>query len=127
MVPTGRVPDRLGGAFYSPWLVILLSIVTVTVWTYLWTFRTGGDLKRYNGDGLGAGITLLIRFLLWPVLFFTIPNEIKNMYARDGRSAPVTWPWGFFFLLPVIGWLIWYLKVQAALNDFWLSKGAQPG
>ncbi len=127
MVPTGRVPPRLGGAFYSPGLVILLMIVTIGIWGFFWTYRTSEDLKKYNGDGLGGVLAIVIYLLLSIVLMFTIPNEIKNMYERDGRQAPVSAVWGLWFLLPIIGNIIWYLKVQSALNDFWLSKGAQPG
>ena len=57
----------------------------------------------------------------------SIPNEIKNSYERDGRQSPVSAIWGLWFLLPLIGNIIWYLKVQRVLNEFWLSKGAQPG
>ena len=48
------------------------------------------------------------------------------MYERDGRESPVSTLWGLWFLLPIIGHFIWYFKVQAALNDFWVSKGTQP-
>jgi hypothetical protein len=58
---------------------------------------------------------------------FTIPNEVKNLYERDGRESPVSAIWGLWFLLPLIGNIIWYLKVQGALNDFWRSKGALGG
>jgi hypothetical protein len=33
---------------------------------------------------------------------------------------------GLWFLLPIVGHFVWYFKVQAALNDLWVSKGAQP-
>ena len=89
MVPTGRVPERLGGAFYSPGLVILLMIVTLGIWGVFWTYRTNEDLKKYNGDGLGGVLGIVIYLLLSIVLMFTIPNEIKNMYERDGRQSPV--------------------------------------
>ena len=69
-------------------------------------------------------LALVIYFFVSPVLMFTIPNEIKNMYERDGRQSPVSAVWGLWFLLPLIGNIIWYVKVQHALNDFWLSKGA---
>jgi len=125
------VPDRLGGPYYSIGLVILLSIVTFGIWTYLWTYRTNEDLKRHNGDGLGGVLGVVILLLLsyfgHAVLMFTIPNEIKNMYERDGRQSPVSAVWGLWFLLPLIGNIVWYIKVQQSLNDFWLSKGAQPG
>jgi hypothetical protein len=120
----GRVPDRLGGAFYSPGLVILLMIVTLGIWGIFWTYRSNEDLKKYNGDGLGGVLGIVIYLLLSVILMFTIPNEIKNMYERDGQQSPVSAIWGLWFLLPIIGHIIWYLKVQNALNDFWRSKGA---
>ena len=80
-----------------------------------WTYRTSEDLKRYNGDGLGGVLGIVVYLLLSVVLMFTIPNEIKNMYERDGRQSPVTAVWGLWFLLPIIGHIIWYLKVQRVL------------
>ena len=127
MAPVGRVPERLGGVYYSRGLVILLTIVTLGIWGALWTYRTNEDLKRYNGDGLGGVLGVVLYILLSVVLMFTIPNEIKNTYERDGRESPISAIWGLWFLLPLIGNIIWYLKVQRVLNEFWMSKGAQPG
>lgn len=126
-VPVGRVPERLGGPYYSTGLVILLTIVTLGIWGALWTYRTSEDLKKYNGDGLGGVLGVVIYILLSIVLMFTIPSEIQKMYQRDGRQSPITPIWGLWFLLPLIGNIIWYVRVQRSLNDFWLSKGAQPG
>ena len=100
-------------------------IVTLGVWGFIWAYRTGEDLKKYNGDGLGGVLNLVIYLVISPVLMFTIANEIQKMYERDGRQSPVTTLWGLWFLLPLIGNIIWYLKVQSALNEFWLSKGAR--
>jgi hypothetical protein len=99
--------------------------VTLGIWAFLWTYRTSEDLKRYNADGLGGVLAIVILLLVSPVLMFTIPNEIKNMYERDGRQSPVSAIWGLWFLLPLIGNIVWYVKVQRALNDFWSSKGAR--
>lgn len=121
----GAVPERVGGAFYSTGLVILLTIVTIGIWPFFWTYRTSEDLKAYNGDGLGGWLGVLLYFFVSPVLMFTIPNEIKNAYERDGRESPVSALWGLWFLLPIIGHVIWYVKVQSALNDFWVSKGSR--
>jgi hypothetical protein len=123
--PTGAVPERIRGPFYSTGLVILLTLVTIGLWPVFWTYRTNEDLKRYSGEGLGGPIGVLLYIFVSPVLMFTIPNEIKNAYERDGRESPVTALWGLWFLLPLIGNIIWYVRVQAALNDFWTSKGAR--
>jgi hypothetical protein len=122
--PGGEVPESVGGAFYSVGLVILLTIVTCGIWGLVWTYRTNEDLKKYNRDGLGGVLGIVIYLLLAVVLMFTIPSEIKNMYERDSRESPVAPLWGLWFLLPIIGNIIWYVKVQNALNDFWVSKGA---
>jgi hypothetical protein len=122
----GYVPASIGSVWYNAGLNILLTIVTCFVWAFLWTYHTSEDLKKRNGDGLGGVIALVILFVFSPIIYFTIPNEIKNMYERDGREPPVTAIWGLWVLLPIIGNFIWYLKVQRVLNEFWLSKGALP-
>jgi hypothetical protein len=119
-----QVPPDLNSVFYNKGLTILLTIITCGIWGIFWTYRTNEDLKKYNGDGLGGVLGVVIYLLLSVVLMFTIPNEIKNMYERDGRESPVSAIWGLWFLLPIIGNIIWYLKVQDALNEFWASKGA---
>ena len=58
---------------------------------------------------------------------FTIPNEIKNMYERDGRPSPVSAVWGLWVLLPLIGNIIWYLKVQRAAQRLLAEQGRTAG
>jgi Domain of unknown function (DUF4234) len=123
----GVVPQRLEGSFYSTGLVILLTIVTLGIWAAVWTYRTNEDLKKFSGDGLGGVLGVVLYIFVSPVLMFTIPNEIKNAYERNGRESPVTALWGLWFLLPLIGNIVWYVKVQRALNDLWVSNGAQQG
>ena len=123
-LPRGAVPRTLSEIWYKPGLNILLAIVTLGVWTWFWTYHTADDLKRYNGDGLGGTVSLILAIFVNPVVWFTIPNEIEKLYQRDGQQSPVSALWGLWFLLPIIGNFIWYLKVQHAVNDFWLSKSA---
>jgi hypothetical protein len=124
--PVGVVPPSLDGVAYNKGLVILLTIITCGLFGIYWTYRTNEDLKAYNGDGLGGGLGIVIYLLLSVVLMFTIPAEVEKMYQRDGRESPVSPMLGLWFLLPIIGNIIWYVKVQDALSDFWLSKGSQP-
>ena len=120
----GQAPRSLDEVFYNTWENILLVIVTCGVWSWIWSYRTHGDLKRYKGDGLGEWPAFIICIFLSPVIMFTVPYEVEQMYQRDGRQSPVSTLWGLWFLLPVIGNFIWYFRVQDALNDFWASKGA---
>ena len=50
------------------------------------------------------------------------PSEIGKMYKADGREAPFSGWIGLWWLLPLIGWIIWIVKVQGALNRYWESK-----
>jgi hypothetical protein len=123
----GTVPERLEPHFYSPGLVILLTIVTLGVWAAVWTYRTNEDLKKFNGDGLGGVLGVVLYIFIPPVVMFTIPAETQNAYRRMERESPVSPLVGLWFLLPLIGNLIWYLKVQRALNDLWVANGARQG
>jgi hypothetical protein len=120
-----QMPGDITGVFYSKGMTILLMIVTLGIWGFFWSYHTGEDLKRYNGDGFGGWLNVLFYLLFGVVLWFTIPNEISNMYRRDSQESPVSALWGLWFLLPIIGNFVWYLKVQDALNDFWRGKGAR--
>jgi hypothetical protein len=122
MATPGQPPRDITGVYYSTGLTILLMIVTLGIWGIFWTFHTNEDLKRYNRTGLGGGLGILIYIVLSVVLMFTIPNEIEGMYQRDGRKSPVGMLLGLWFLLPIVGLFIWYIKVQRALNEFWASK-----
>jgi Domain of unknown function (DUF4234) len=122
----GVVPEDLGGVYYNTGLVIVFTIITLGIFGFFWTYRTSEDLKKYNGDGLGGVVADILYFFIQPVLMFTIPNEIGHMYERDRRQSPVSAIWGLWFLLPLIGHIIWYVKMQSALNEFWVSKGARP-
>jgi hypothetical protein len=84
-------------------------------------------MKRYTGDGLGGVLGLVIWILLSPVMAFVIPSEVGSMYAKEGKPRPVTgwtglwlFPFGIF-LIPII---VWFVKVQGALNRFWETKHA---
>jgi hypothetical protein len=44
----------------------------------------------------------------------------------DGGHSPVRGTTGLWILLPLVGHIVWFVKVQRALNAYWVSKGAQP-
>jgi hypothetical protein len=108
----------------SAGLVILLSIVTFGIWTIVWSFQNGEELKRHSGVGLGGVAYLFITLLLSPVTMFLMAGEVEQLYRREGKEPPITTIWGLWFLLPLIGNLIWYLRIQRSLNDYWTSHGS---
>jgi hypothetical protein len=103
---------------------ILLAIVTLGIYTLVWTYQTYEEMKRHTGQGIGGALGLLLHIFVAPVTFFLVPSEIRQMYERDGRTTDLTPLWGLWFLLPLFGPFIWFFKVQGTLNDYWVSKGA---
>jgi hypothetical protein len=108
-------------------LSILWAILTVGIYTLVWTYKTQEEIKRYSGNGVGGVIGLVIYILISPVTYFVVPSEIRYMYGDlDGQTSPVRGVTGLWILLPVIGSIVWFVKVQGALNRYWQSKGASP-
>ena len=107
-------PRRIG-------LQILVSVVTFGLYGVYWAYSSHEELKQYSGEGVGGVIGAVIYFFAGIITLFLLPVEIKKMYEMDGRTSPVSALTAFWVLLFAIPW---YVKCQAALNDFWLSKGA---
>ena len=108
-------------------LSILWAVLTLGIYTFVWTYRTQEEIKRYSGNGVGGVVGLVIFIVLPPVTFFVIPSEVRYMHEDlDGGHSPVRGIYGLWFLLPIIGHLIWFVQVQGALNRYWESKGASP-
>jgi hypothetical protein len=139
-VPTGRnhltttidqqaAPRAAQGQIGKPrsWLgVIGLSIITLGIYGLVWTYKTFQEMKDYSGEGLGGIVGLVLSIIPFVSIatLFVLPSEVKNLYEREGREAPVTAATGCWVLLPFVGGLVWLFKVQGALSDFWRSKGA---
>jgi hypothetical protein len=117
------------GTARSIGLVILLSIVTLGIWTLVWSYQNGDEIKRYTGRGIGGIGYLLITLLIAPVTMFLMASEVEEMYRAEGREPRITTIWGLWFLLPLIGQIVWYVRIQRAINEYWIAHGwtGQPG
>lgn len=113
------VGHRRGIAF-----VIIISLITLGIYSIYWAYKTGDEIKRYSGEGLGGVLWLVIWIVLGIVMWFVSPSEVGKLYSREGQHPPVSGVTGFWMLIPLVGWFIWIVKVQGALNRFWESKGA---
>ena len=108
-------------------LSILWFILTLGIYGIYWVYKTQEEVKRYSGNGIGGVLGLVIYILISPVTFFLVPSEVRYMYEDlDGQRSPVRGIHGLWFLLPLIGHIIWFVQVQGALNRYWESKGAPP-
>jgi hypothetical protein len=108
-------------------LSILWAILTLGIYTLVWTYRTQEEVKRYSGNGVGGVVGLVIYILISPVTFFVVPSEVRYLYEDlDGGTSPVRGVTGLWILLPIVGVFVGFFKVQGALNRYWESKGAAP-
>jgi Domain of unknown function (DUF4234) len=107
---------------------ILLFIVTLGFYSWYWVFKTQEEIKQHSGEGVGGVIGLVIWILLNVVSAFVIPSEVGKVYKKDGREPPVT-GWTGLWLFPgailIIPAIVWFVKIQGALNRYWASRRAR--
>ena len=65
-----------------------------------------------------------ITLLISPVTMFLMASEVEQLYRREGKEPPITTIWGLWFLLPLIGNLIWYFRIQRSINEYWVAHGS---
>jgi high-affinity nickel permease len=111
------------GKIRSSVAVILLSIITFGIYSIYWQYKSFKELKDYTGQGIGGGLALLFAIILAIVNVFMLPAEVGNMYQASGRDKPVSGKTGWWVFLPLVGFIIWVVKVQGSLNRYW---DAQP-
>ena len=120
-VPAEGVPSRLP-KIRNPWGVIGLSLITCGIYFIFWTYFVFTEMKDETNEGVGGPIGVVIAIFVGIVNGFLIPHEAGNMYQKAGKGQPLTWVTGFWLLLPLVGFIIWTLKVQGALNAYWESR-----
>ena len=127
VAPYGR-PLGPVGKVRSTWAVIGLSIITFGIYSLYYYFATHDEMKQHSGEGVGGAIGLVLAiFTFGLVTPFVLPNEVGNLYARQGRPRPVSATTGLWVLLGsfiLIGPLVWLIKTNGALNAYWRSMGA---
>ena len=102
----------------------LLSLVTCGIYYYYWVYMRGEELKQHNGEGMGGVVLLLLSFVV--VGPFLLAAEVEKMYQSDGRQSPESALTALWLLIPLAGIYLYVSKMQRALNDYWVSKGAAP-
>ena len=127
--PASEPPESTRGPVGRPrgvGITIFLAIITLGIWTYFWSYWSGNDLKKYRGEGVGGGVFLVLTIVLAPITMFLMANEVEKMYTEEGEEPRITTIWGLWFLLPLIGNIIWFVRIQNAMTEFWVARGAAP-
>ncbi len=101
---------------------ILIFIVTFGLYGLYWVFQTQEETRRHSGEGIGGGVGLIIYVIAGIATPFIVGSEVGRMYEKDGRQKPVSGATGFWILLPIAGPIVWWVKVQGALNRYWHDK-----
>jgi hypothetical protein len=120
--PYGEVPGRIR----STGMCILLTIVTLGIYSLVWFYQTHDEMKRHTNNGLGGGLALVLAFFVGFVMPYITSSEVGAMYERAGQRPPVTGATGLWYfpgMLILVGPLVWFIQTNAALNEYWRSQG----
>jgi Domain of unknown function (DUF4234) len=108
---------------------ILLFIVTIGIYSLYWVYKTHDEIQQHSGQGIGGVLGLVIWLLINPVTAFVLPSEIGKMYRKDGQEPPFS-GWTGLWLFPgailLVPAIVWFVKVQGALNRYWEGKAYVP-
>jgi hypothetical protein len=108
-------------------ICILLAIVTFGIYTLYWYYATHEEMKRHSGQGLGGLVAFILAFFVGIVMPYLTSNEVGGLYERQGKAKPVSAATGLWFfpgIFILVGPIIWFVKTNGALNDYWKSMGA---
>ena len=104
----------------DPMKAILLAIVTLGIYNMVWTYKSYDEIKQRRGEGWSG----LVGLLLSIAAPWVLAGEVEQLFKDDGTTSPVNSSTGFLVFIPAIGSILWFMRVQGALNTYWVSHGA---
>ncbi len=125
--PYGSPTGAPIGKVRSTGLCMVLFIVTFGIYSWVWFFSTHEEMKRHSGQGIGGAIALILAIFVGIVSPYLSSAEVGGLYERAGREKPVsglTGLWYFPGIFILVGPIVWFVKTNGALNDYWVSQGA---
>ena len=113
-VPPGR-PRSVG-------ISMLLFVATLGCYGGVWAYLVHEELRADTARGPRGLVAACLWCFAFPLLAFTLPVEID--WACRARRVPcrVGASTGLLVLLPVAGWIAWFVTVQRALNEYWWDR-----
>ncbi|HZB21268.1 MAG TPA: DUF4234 domain-containing protein [Blastococcus sp.] len=116
------------GQVRSTGVQILLFVVTLGIWSLVYYYQTHEEMKRHSGQGIGGVLALVLGFFVGIVSPYLLSQEVGGLYERRGQHKPVsalTGLWFFPGMFLLVGPIIWFVRTNNALNDYWRSLGAR--
>ena len=101
-----------------------MSIVTLGIYGLYWQYKTFQEMHDHTGEGIGGVVGLILAIFIGVVNPFIMSAEVGNMYEAAGAEKPVSGITGLWILLPLVGAIVWLVKTQGALNQYWEARGA---
>jgi hypothetical protein len=112
------------GKLRSGVAVIFLSIITLGIYGLVYWYKTGDEMKKHADVGVGGAIYLILGLFVGIVNPFLLGNDVKTLRVNAGMEPKVSALTVFWALIPIVGAFIAAAKIQGALNEYWISKGA---
>jgi len=109
---------------------IFMYVITLGLYSLYWVYKTEEETGKHTGEGVGGVLGLVIWILISAVMGFVIPSEIGKMYKRDGQEPPMSGWTGLWYFpggILIIPAIVWFVKVQGALNRYWEAKAQTTG
>ena len=109
-------------------VAILLLIVTLGIYSLVYTYQTHEEMKRHSGEGMGGVLALVLSIFIGVASPFILSSEVGRLYERTGQAKPVSGATGLWYLpgmFILVGPIIWFVKTNGALNAYWRSLGAR--
>jgi hypothetical protein len=107
-------------------LAMLLFVVTFGIYGLVWWYLVHDEMKRHSGQGIGGLVALILAFFVSPAAAFFTSDEVGKLYERAGQPArvsAVTGLWYFPGIFLVFLPIVWFVKTNGALNDYWRAHG----
>ncbi len=94
-----------------------------------WGDTTGAQpTPAYAAAPPAPAVALILAIFVSIVMPYLTSAEVGGLYKRRGQKEPVsgvTGLWYFPGMFILVGPIIWFVKTNGALNDYWKSLGAQ--
>ncbi len=126
--PAGQMGAGPIGQVRSTGVAFLLFIVTFGIYGWYYWYKVHEEMKQHSGQGIGGAVALILAIFVGIVMPYLTSAEVGGLYRRRGQKEPVsgvTGLWYFPGMFILVGPIIWFVKTNGALNDYWKSLGAQ--